>query len=222
MKNLRQFLKEFTLITLSILIAFWIEDYREQKNNDRDTKELLINIKQDILGNSEILREYSLMQESAIIPAMNSVLIDLEDCIVDSTHTLVNFLSFTPVLHLRFEGYENLKNSGLLSNIEDDTLLHGFKPISLELRYIEDNKKRRELLENKLVEISYPAIYSTERKEWITKQSKFLLTAEECGELNFLLSAWIHMEQEFSIQMSYTSESIKTWLPRLNREIEAK
>ena len=56
MKSFRKYIAEFFVIIFSVLSAFWVEEYRERLNEDREIKEAVSALYSEIIGNEEALK----------------------------------------------------------------------------------------------------------------------------------------------------------------------
>ena len=120
----KSFLRDFLLVTLSVSAAFWVEDYREQRRDNLDSKSLLMKISSDIWSSNNY-QEFVVEHSRKHVLRFDTLIADLEDCHLDSAQHLVNLHSYMAYMAdwTGSASFEALVNSGLASSLGNDTLV---------------------------------------------------------------------------------------------------
>lgn len=229
MKKYLSFLKELFVITLSITIAFWVENFREGRKEYRDTQALLVMLRAELEGQKNYLH-YLIETAEKHSQRFDSLLTDLNDCKLENNQLLIDVsLAYLPYIgdFSETSSFESLKNSALLSNIKNDTLIIEIYYLASNMKrnlheYSESWKKSQDRIRNLLPKHYGNRIrYSfDESKLLMIKNQSIELDKELCKELAFELSAWITVLKQYSVPIRQNELDIEDGvLPVLDREI---
>jgi hypothetical protein len=229
MKKYLSYFKELTIITLSVTIAFWVENFRESRKEYKDTQALLVTLKSELEGQKNYLHYLTEMAEKHS-HRFDSLITDLNDCTVNNNQLLIDIsLAYLPYIgdFSETSSFDALKNSALLSNIKSDTLIIEVYYLASNMKrnlkeYSESWKKSQDRVRNLLTIIYGGHIqYNFDKsKLMVIKNEPITLNKELCSQLAFELSSWITIMNQYSVPIKHNENEIKdAVLPILNRQI---
>src|SRR5690349_20301351 len=98
MKKFSAYAKEFIVITVSITIAFWVENYRESRKEAADTSALLSIIENEIKSQEEYLKFLSEFADKHS-RRFDSLVTDLEDQKIEQAQLLTDMsIAYVPYI----------------------------------------------------------------------------------------------------------------------------
>ncbi len=205
MKHFSVYLKEFVVITISIIIAFWVENYRESRRSEADAEALFAVIHSQVIrqeGYLKFLSDYADKHSKRF----DSLVTDLEDGRIEQKQLLADIsIAYLPYISDIGDnsGIESLKNSGLLSSIKDDTVVHELYFLNVQAkgllsRYDDAWKRCQERLRNAVT----PLYGANVRYDF--RQSRMIVSGEEplvasgtiARQIQFELIGWITLMKQ--------------------------
>ncbi len=221
------YFEQLIIITTGLLIAFWVENLRENKNEDRATKQILVNIKQDIIAITDTELGVAQVLDTFFVKKIDAAIDDIGDCKIDDVDLLYTVASFhISTNYPENSGFESLKSSGLMTNIEDDTLLMAFSGIfdfSFENAVDGAWEKSSDNILGVIYEAEGIAVLPMEEGKYKLVATKpIILSGARCTRLKIHLMEFRVLMQESVVRLKYNANAKKTWFDRLEREIKRK
>jgi len=229
MKKFSEYLKDFIIITVSITIAFWVENYRESRQDYNNTQALLSTIRAEMYAQEGYL-QFLMDHANKHSLRFDSLVTDLKDGKIEKNQLLIDVaMAYLPYVAdiSESQGFESLKSSGLLSNIKNDTLITELFHLNSRMKrnlseYNEAWKKSQDRLRNLLTEVYGPHV------EYNFKKSKLLVITKEpiaiskelSQQIVFELIAWITIMKQYSIFVERNRDAIKELIPMLAKETQ--
>ena len=229
LKVLSTYLRDFIVITLSVTLAFWVENYRDSQKAATDTKALLRKIQSDLHSQDQYL---SFISEYANIHSLrfDSLITDLDDSRVEMNQLMTDVsIAYIPYVSQvsHSSAFEALKNSGLLSNIENDSIITSIYDIEARIKatlfaYNEEWK----LCQTRL-QVQIAPFYGRHIKFDFTQSrlvfhstQPVILPTEVKERITFEITRWITMMKQYSIFVNRHREELHEIVPMLERELQ--
>lgn len=208
MKHFSTYVKEFAVITVSIIIAFWVENYREGRRSDADARALFATIHSQVIaqeGYLKFLSDYADKHSRRFDSLVN----DLGDGKIEQKQLLADIsIAYVPYISDIGDnsGIESLKSSGLLSSIKDDTVVHELYFLNVQAkgllsRYDEGWKRCQERLRDAVAPLYGANVqYDFEQSKMIVSGEGPLIAPKAVADdIQFELIGWITLMKQNQI-----------------------
>ncbi len=218
MKRLTEYLKEFLVITISVTIAFWVENYRENRRADDDTQALLQTLRSEMINQEEYLKfisDYSDIHARRF----DSLVTDIRDLKIENTQRLADVaVAYMPWITNIGEnsGFQALKSSGLISNIQNDTLvsrlyLADSRLQGLLIAYSDAWKKSQDNLRALTTGLYGSTIrYDFAKSKMILDNPAPIKVSQELADkLAFELVTWITLMKQYQVFVKNQQDELK-------------
>ncbi len=121
-RNIKYFLAELMILIIGISVSFALNEYRQQKREEKQEVQLLESFKANLINDSTILSRGAALMASQIESAQRLILLSQDATFTDSTALdVVTLLSYIP-FNSEDITYQEMKSLGTNHIIQNDTL----------------------------------------------------------------------------------------------------
>ena len=216
-KRLAEYLKELAVITISITIAFWVENYREYRKASADTDALLATIRSQAISHEAYLENISKFADLHS-RRFDSLVTDLSDQKIENVQLLADIcVAYLPYISDvgELSGVVLFKWWGGLAPIQHDSVIHALyfhsvMTTNLLNSYNESWKSQQERLKNLVVTLYGSRLrYDFEKSKMVVMGDEPLVVDKVMAEkLRFELVSWITLMKQNQIFIKNLSFNI--------------
>jgi hypothetical protein len=227
-KRLSEYFKDLVIITVSISIAFWVENYRENRKESQDTQRLLVTIRSEMKAEEEYL-SFLIEHANKHSHRFDTLIQDLADGKIENNQLLIDVaVAYIPYVSDKSEmtAFESLKNSGLLSNIKNDTVVTAMYDLNTRIKsnliaYNDAWKKSQERVKELIVDLYGSKIkYDFKQSRLVFNgQSPVIIEKDLVNKISFELTSWITIMKQHTFFVDRQKEMLHGIKPLLEKEM---
>jgi len=228
-KRLSEYVKDLVIITVSISIAFWVENYRENQKESKDTQRLLVTIRSEMKAEEEYL-SFLIEHANTHSHRFDTLIQDLGDGKIENNQLLVDVaVAYIPYVSDKSEmtAFESLKNSGLLSNIKNDTVITSLYDLNSRIKsnllaYNEAWKKSQQSVKDLIIgQYGSKIKYDFKQSRLVFSGSSPVVFEQDlANQIAFELTSWITIMKQHTFFVDRQKEMLNGIKPLLEKEMD--